>query len=228
MHPVGKDIRMYQACIFDLDGTLCDSVESIAYCANRALRELGMKEASLDDYKIFVGDGVDMLVHRLLHANGDERELCFAELKEKYMEYFREGCLYHVTPYPGISETLKELKRLGARLGVISNKPHANTVDVIRQVFGEKMFDWVQGQTEELPRKPNPKGTLYTAHMLKAESENCLYVGDTGTDMKTGTAAGMYTIGVLWGFRGREELEAAGAMTLIEDPMALCQIYQGK
>lgn len=219
---------MYQACIFDLDGTLCDSVESMAYCANRALRELGMKEASLADYKIFVGDGVDMLVHRLLHVNGDTRELHFAVLKEKYMEYFREGCLYHVKPYPGILETVKELKRLGARLGVISNKPHANTVDVIQRVFGEEVFDWIQGQTEELPRKPDPKGALYTARMLKADPENCLYIGDTGTDMKTGTAAGMYTVGVLWGFREREELEATGAMAVIEDPMALCEIYQNK
>lgn len=219
---------MYQACIFDLDGTLCDSVESIAYCANRALRELGMKEASLADYKIFVGDGVDMLVHRLLHVNGDEQELHFSELKEKYMEYFREGCLYHVQPYPGMTETLKELKKLGAKLGVISNKPHANTVDVIHKVFGEGIFDWVQGQTEALPRKPDPKGALYTAQMLKAEPKNCLYVGDTGTDMKTGIAAGMYTVGVLWGFREREELEATGAMAVIGAPMALAGIYQGE
>lgn len=219
---------MYQACIFDLDGTLCDSVESIAYCANRALRELGMKEASLADYKIFVGDGVDMLVHRLLRVNGDMGEIHFDALKEKYMEYFREGCLYQVKPYPGILEALKELKRLGARLGVISNKPHANTIHVIHQVFGEEVFDWVQGQTEDLPRKPDPKGTLYTAQMLKTEPENCLYIGDTGTDMKTGTAAGMYTVGVLWGFRDREELETTGAMSVIEDPMALAGIYQGK
>lgn len=224
----GKGYNMYQACIFDLDGTLCDSVESIAYCANRALRELGLREASLEDYKIFVGDGVDMLVHRLLRVNGDEKELHFTELKEKYMEYFREGCLYHVTPYPGILETLKELKELGAGLGVISNKPHANTVNVIHQVFGEEIFDWVQGQTEELPRKPDPKGALYTAQMLKAEPKNCLYVGDTGTDMKTGTAAGMYTVGVLWGFRGREELEADGAMTVIGDPRDLSGIYRGE
>lgn len=218
---------MYQACIFDLDGTLCDSVESIAYCANRALRELGMKEASLADYKIFVGDGVDMLVHRLLHFNGDTKELHFTELKEKYMEYFQKDCLYHVTPYPGIVKTLEELKKLGAKLGVISNKPHANTLNVIHQVFGETMFDWVQGQTEGLPRKPDPKGALYTARMLQVEPKLCIYVGDTGTDMKTGTAAGMYTVGVLWGFRGRQELEETGAMVVIEEPKVLAEIYQG-
>ena len=157
---------MYRACIFDLDGTLCDSVESIAYSANHALRDMGLKEASLEDYKIFVGDGVDMLVRRLLQFNKREQEPLFDELKERYLGYFLEGCKYHVTPYPGILDLTRELKAMGAKLGVISNKPHANTVDVIHQVFGEDIFDFVQGQTKELPRKPDPAGALYTARRL--------------------------------------------------------------
>ncbi len=222
----GKDIGMYQACIFDLDGTLCDTVESIAYCANRALRELGMREASFADYKIFVGDGVDMLVHRLCAFGGDTGEVHFAELKEKYVEYFREGCMYRVKPYPNMRETLEQLKRQGAMLGVISNKPHANTQEVIRRIFGEELFDWVQGQTEELPRKPDPAGALYTAEKLGVSPENCLYIGDTGTDMRTGTAAGMYTVGVLWGFRDREELEQTGACAIIKGPEELSAVYE--
>ncbi|MCI8745623.1 MAG: HAD family hydrolase [Lachnospiraceae bacterium] len=217
---------MYQACIFDFDGTLCDSVESIAVCANHALRDLGLKEASLADYKLMVGDGVDMLVRRLLGRGGVESEELFHSLKEKYMEYFREGCRYHVTPYPGILELLEELKEAGARLGVISNKPHANTVDVIRQVFGKGVFDWVQGQTEEIPRKPDPAGALYTAEMLCVSPGECLYIGDTGTDMKTGTAAGMYTVGVLWGFRDRKELEETGAMEIVGEPSEIGRIYR--
>ena len=218
---------MYQACIFDFDGTLCDSVESIAVCANHALRDLGLEEASLTDYKIFVGDGVDMLVRRLLSRNGEETGELFHSLREKYMEYFREGCRYHVTPYPGIPELLKELRDLGAKLGVISNKPHANTVDVIHQMFGEGVFDWVQGQTEAIPRKPDPAGALYTAGKLGVSPKECLYIGDTGTDMKTGTAAGMDTVGVLWGFRDREELEATGAMRIVEEASAIGRIYRG-
>lgn len=218
---------MYQACIFDFDGTLCDSVESIAVCANHALRDLNLEEASLEEYKIFVGDGVDMLVRRLLGRNGEGGEELFHSLKEKYMEYFREGCRYHVTPYPGIPKLLKELKDAGAKLGVISNKPHANTVDVIQQVFGEGVFDWVQGQTEELPRKPDPAGALYTAKKMGISPKKCLYIGDTGTDMKTGTAAGMYTVGVLWGFRDKKELEETGAMEIVGEPSALGRIYRG-
>lgn len=219
---------MYQACIFDFDGTLCDSVESIAVSANHALRDLGLKEASLADYKLLVGDGVDMLVRRLLQRGKEESEELFHSLKEKYMEYFREGCRYHVEPYPGILELLKELKDLGAKMGVISNKPHANTVDVIHQVFGEEIFDWIQGQTDELPRKPDPAGALYTAERLGVSPGECLYIGDTGTDMKTGTAAGMHTVGVLWGFRDRKELEETGAMEIIGEPSALCRIYRGE
>lgn len=217
---------MYQACIFDFDGTLCDSVESIAVCANHALRDLGLNEASLADYKLMVGDGVDMLVRRLLGRCSAESEELFHSLKEKYMEYFREGCRYHVTPYPGILELLEELKEAGARLGVISNKPHANTVDVIHQVFGEGVFDWVQGQTEEIPRKPDPAGALYTAEKLCVSPGECLYIGDTGTDMKTGTAAGMYTVGVLWGFRDRKELEETGAMEIVGEPSEIGRIYR--
>ena len=142
---------MYQACIFDFDGTLCDSVESIAVCANHALRDLGLEEASLADYKLMVGDGVDMLVRRLLSRGGVESEELFHSLKEKYMEYFREGCRYHVTPYPGILELLEELKEAGARLGVISNKPHANTVDVIRQVFGKACLTGFRARRRRFP-----------------------------------------------------------------------------
>ena len=131
-----------------------------------------------------------------------------------------------MTPYPGILELLEELKEAGARLGVISNKPHANTVDVIHQVFGEGVFDWVQGQTEEIPRKPDPAGALYTAEMLCVSPGECLYIGDTGTDMKTGTAAGMYTVGVLWGFRDRKELEETGAMEIVGEPSEIGRIYR--
>ena len=135
----------FKACIFDLDGTLCDSVESIAWSANRALRDFGMREASTEQYKIFVGDGVDVLIQRLLRFGGDEACENFERVRERYMEYFKEGCLHNVKPYPGIVEALKELKKQGAKLAVLSNKPDSNTKNVIRTVFPEEgLFDWVQ------------------------------------------------------------------------------------
>jgi len=219
---------MYKACIFDLDGTLCDSVESIAYSCNQALRDMGLKEASLEDYKLFVGDGIDMLIQRLLHFNGDDSGLRFEELKRRYVEYFREGCMYHVAPYPGILEALEALKAQGARLAVLSNKPHANTAGMIEKIFGPDCFEYVLGQSERFPRKPDPSAAQFIAGEFGVLPEECLYIGDTGTDMETGTAAGMYTIGVLWGFRGRQELEETGADCIVSHPSELPEIYVGK
>ena len=140
------------------------------------------------------------------------------------MEYFREGCRYHVTPYPGIPKLLKELKDAGAKLGVISNKPHANTVDVIHQVFGEGVFDCVQGQQEQIARKPDPEGVYRLMEALNTTKEECLYVGDSEVDIRTGKNAGVRTVGVAWGFRDREALSAAGAETIIDEPGELTGI----
>lgn len=219
------DRTEFQLCIFDLDGTLCDSVESIATSANRAMRDFGLREAAVSDYKIFVGDGVDMLIRRLLHFAGDLEETHFEEVRERYLEYFETGCLYHVTAYPGIKEALRKLKAQGARLAVLSNKPHENTRNVVETVFGPGVFDWVQGQTGQFPRKPDPAGALYIAKELGVKPEACMYMGDTGTDMQTGKAAGMYTTGVLWGFREEEELLKNGADAIVSHAEELPEIY---
>lgn len=189
------------------------------------LADLGMRQASLEDYKEFVGEGVDVLMRRLLRFGGDEEGVRFEEAKRRYMEYFKEGCLYEVKPCPGIPEALERLKNQGAKLAVLSNKPHANTVNVINKVFGRNCFDLVQGQSDLFPRKPAPDGALYLAEKLGAAPGECLYVGDTGTDMKTGKAAGMYTIGVLWGFRGEEELVRDGADRIVSEAGELADIY---
>ena len=128
-------------------------------------------------------------------------------------------------PYPGIPEVLKRLKGEGAKLAVLSNKPHENTVKVIEKTFALDTFDLVQGQSDLFPRKPAPDGALYLAERLGVLPEECLYVGDTGTDMKTGRGANMYTVGVLWGFRDREELERDGADQVIAQAGELADIY---
>ena len=217
----------FKACIFDLDGTLCDSVESIAWSANRALRDFGMREAATEQYKIFVGDGVDVLIQRLLRFGGDEACENFERVRERYMEYFKEGCLHNVKPYPGIVEALKELKKQGAKLAVLSNKPDANTKNVIRTVFPEEgLLDWVQGQSGAFPRKPDPAGALYIAEQFGVKPEECMYLGDTSTDMKTGTAAGMYTVGVLWGFREERELRENGSDAIAGQADEIAEIYR--
>lgn len=219
---------MFKLCIFDLDGTLCDTLESISYCGNRALQDMGLPKAGLEDYKIFVGDGVDMLMKRMLAFAGDEEAVRFAELKESYTEYFREGCMHNVVPYPGMVQALDSLEKMGASMAVLSNKQHENTKAVIMRVFGESYFQCVQGQCEAFPRKPDPTAALFLAERLGAKPEECLYIGDTSTDMKTGKAAGMYTVGVLWGFRGEEELKAAGADEIVLHPSEIPMIFARK
>ena len=217
----------FKACMFDLDGTLCDSVESIACSANHALRDFGMKEATIEEYKVFVGDGVDTLIRRLLRFGGDEACEGFEKVRDRYMEYFKEGCLYNVKPYPGIVDTLKELKKQGAKIAVLSNKPDANTKNVIRTVFPEgNLFDWIQGQSEAFPKKPDPAGALHIAEQFGVKPEECMYLGDTSTDMKTGTAAGMYTVGVLWGFRNEQELRENGSDAIARQAEEIADIYR--
>lgn len=219
---------MFKLCVFDLDGTLCDTVESISHSANHALRDMGLKEATAEDYKIFVGDGVDALTRRLLRFNGDMECTRFAELRKGYMDYFTADSTYHVKAYPGIPEALEELKKQGAKVAVLSNKPHASTMEVIEKVFGADYFDDVLGQTDRFPRKPAPDSALYLAEKFGVKPEECLYIGDTGTDMQTGTAAGMYTIGVLWGFRKRQELEENGAREIVAEASQIPEICSGK
>jgi len=219
---------MFKACIFDLDGTLCDTLESISYCGNSAMQDMGLPKVSLEDYKLFVGDGVDMLMKRMLAYAGDEKATRLDELKERYTEYFREGCMHQVAPFPGIIQTLEKMKKMGASMAVLSNKQDENTKKVVSRVFDKSFFQWVQGQSEEFPRKPDPTAVLFIAEQLGVKPEECLYVGDTSTDIHTGKAAGMYTIGVIWGFRGEDELRAAGADEIVCHPSEIPMIFARK
>lgn len=133
--------------------------------------------------------------------------------------------MYKVVPYKGMPETLKELKKHGMKLAVCSNKPHPAAVKVIAQLFGEE-FDMVVGQSDAIRRKPAPDGPLMVAGKFGVKPEECMYVGDTSTDMKTGKAAGMFTVGALWGFRDREELNENGADIVAEAPTDLVKICE--
>lgn len=212
---------MYKAGIFDLDGTLADTVDSMAYPANLALRELGLPEQPAERFKTFAGDGAKELVKRCLIAGGDESCSNFEEMQRLYRMYFSKYCMYHVKPYDGILHLLEVMKKKGLKIAVLSNKPHAQAIDVVESIFGKGYFDYVQGQTETVPRKPDPTGALRIAEHFGVKTSECLYMGDTNTDMQTGKAAGMFTTGVLWGFRTREELEENHADWIVGHPMEI-------
>lgn len=212
---------MKKAVIFDLDGTLADTIASITYCGNLALSRFALPSFGEEDYKHFVGDGAAMLIRRALLAAGDERLEHFDEVYETYLEIFAKDCMYQVKPYEGICALLEELKRLSVRIAVLSNKPDRDSLRVVEALFGKGYFDFVQGQRADIPRKPDPAGVYRIMEAFVLPAGDFLYVGDSGVDMKTGRAAGIFTVGVLWGFRDRKELVENGADAVISKPLEL-------
>ncbi|GAA6492647.1 MAG TPA: HAD family hydrolase [Candidatus Bariatricus faecipullorum] len=218
---------MYQACIFDLDGTLTDTLESLTISVNETLRELGQDTITAEQCRSFVGDGARCLMERALKATGDEKLQKLEQGMEVYGRVFARNCTWHVKPYPGIVKMLKELKRRGIKTAVISNKPHAQSVDVVQTFFGKELFDHVQGQKEGVPKKPDPAAVLGILKEFGIRPEDGIYIGDSDVDMKTGKAAGMYTVGVCWGFRTRALLEETGADCTIEHAEELLTLLDG-
>lgn len=212
-----------KACIFDLDGTLTDTLESLTYSVNETLKEMELSPITDKECESFVGNGAKVLMECSLRAAGEENLDRLNEAMERYGRIFDANCTYHVTPYDGIEEMLGRLKESGIRLGVLSNKPHQQTVKVVREIFGEDIFDCVQGQQETVARKPDPAGVFRLMEKMQVTEEECLYVGDSEVDIRTGRNAGVKTVSVTWGFRTREELEAAEAGTIIDIPGELLQ-----
>lgn len=212
-----------KACIFDLDGTLTNTLESMTYSVNLTLEEMGLSKITKDQCRLFVGNGARVLMEKSLKAAGDTDASRIEEGMEIYGRIFDRNCTYHVTPYEGIPEMLKALKDKEIQLAVLSNKPDRQTVKVVKAIFGEELFDYAQGQKEGIRRKPEPDGVWYLMEQMHVSKEECLYIGDSEVDAATGRNAGLKTIGVLWGFRDRKTLETAGVDDLIDRPDELLQ-----
>ena len=212
-----------KASIFDLDGTLTNTLESMTYSVNLTLEEMGLSKITKDQCRLFVGNGARVLMEKSLKAAGDTDASRIEEGMEIYGRIFDRNCTYHVTPYEGIPEMLKALKDKGIHLAVLSNKPDRQTVKVVKAIFGEELFDYAQGQKEGIRRKPEPDGVWYLMEQMHVSKEECLYIGDSDDVAATGRNAGLKTIGVLWGFRDRKTLETAGADDLIDRPDELLQ-----
>ena len=214
----------YSACIFDLDGTLADTLRSIAHFGNGALRAFGYPPIDPEEYKLLVGNGADVLMRRMLARVG--ADLSGEELKGFRAEYDRRYAadpMALVGAYPGLPCVLPRLRGLGVKLAVLSNKPDDMARAVAAGLYPE-VFHAVRGQRPGVPAKPDPAAVLDLARELSVSPSDTLYVGDSGVDMDTAKNAGMDSCGVLWGFRTREELLEHGAKYLAGDPAELEKI----
>ena len=210
------DQRM-EGIIFDLDGTLIDSLADIATAANVVLERFGLATHAIEDYKVFVGDGVNVLMERIIPGKVLSEELRMEFLMAWKDAYAKQWKLQTKT-YEGIDGLLKRLRSEGYRMGILSNKPQEFTQACAAAFFEAGCFDPVWGLQEGRPKKPDPAGALGMATAWGLPSSSILYVGDTDTDMQTAVSAGMYPLGVSWGFRPREELVRTGARRVIDHP----------
>ena len=207
---------MIKLCIFDLDGTLAKTQESIARPVNMTLAHYGLPEQPVEAFNYFAGDGIKNALKRALIAAGDTEASHLEEGLPLCRAWMQEDPCYHVVPYDHMVWALEELKRMGIKIAVFSNKPHISAISVVETIFGKGFFDHIQGQTDLIPIKPDPSGVYEILGIFGADKEECLYFGDTNTDMLTAHNAGVTSVGVTWGFRPRTELEEYGADILID------------
>ena len=213
----------YQAVIFDLDGTLLDTIEDIAGATNRVLEIRGLAPFSVEETKLLVGDGIEEMIRRTfaLRGIGTLSDTDVAGIVTDYRREYQSCWHSHSRPYPGVSELLDELARRRVKTAILSNKSHLFTTSMTAELLAGSRFDLVRGALPGVPLKPDPASAISIAGELGVEPAACIFLGDTSVDMKTATAAGMFAVGALWGFRTAEELRESGAAALIASPQKL-------
>lgn len=211
----------YQAVLFDLDGTLLDTLADLAEAGNRVLAARGLPPHPVQEYRYFVGSGVRHLVECILPRPLREQEAEVEAAIAAFQEHYAQTWQLHTRPYAGIAELLGYLSARKYRMAILSNKPQRFTQLCVDTLLAPWRFHPVLGQREGVPRKPHPAAALETARILDLPPSTILYVGDTGVDMRTAQQAGMDAVGVLWGFRSADELRATGAEVLVETPQEL-------
>lgn len=207
----------FDAVAFDLDGTLADTLTDLTLSMNHGLAVLGRPPLTPDDVRRHVGDGVRAFCRRALGAEGADEALVEALLGH-YRPHYVAHQFDHTALYPGIPELLVTLAGRGLRMAVLSNKPDDSTRSMVAQLCPPGLFDVVMGHREGVPAKPDPEPARRLAEALHVPLGRIAFVGDSGVDMETARRSGMHGIGVLWGFRGADELRAAGARALVRHP----------
>lgn len=215
----------YRGVVFDFDGTLLDTLQDLADSVNAVLGRSGFPPHTLDEYRLFVGQGIEELARRVLpEGRRDEATIThtLAEVRREYRQRWPD----HTRPYDGIPALLDALAERGIKMAIVTNKPDDSTRQMAARLLPRWGFDVIIGATADLPHKPDPAGAIEAARAMGLPPEAILYVGDSDIDMKTAIAAGMYPVGVLWGFRSADELQRNGAKALIRSPLQLLDLLQ--
>jgi len=218
-------ITGFRAIVFDLDGTLLNTLDDIADSVNRMLEEKGLPTHTVDAYRFFIGNGWRMLVTRALPEDqrSDERIDTCVE---------RSRIIYHANwnrktrAYAGVSDLMDRLQERGIPLAVLSNKPHDFALRYAEAYLGQWKFEAILGYSDRFPPKPDPTAALEIATRIGVAPENFLFVGDSAVDMRTAHAAGMHAVGAAWGFRGAKELEDSGCRILIHHPLEILPLLK--
>jgi phosphoglycolate phosphatase len=217
----------FKAVLFDLDGTLLDTLQDIAISTNNALLRLGYPGHATETYKSFIGDGREELARRALpekKRNPVMVNKLVALINEEYTAHWEDNTAL----YPGISDMLDTLTEKGIALTVLSNKAHEFTALMVSRLLAQWQFAIVRGALPDVAKKPDPLAAINIAEELGIPSSEFIYLGDSDIDMKTAIGAGMYPVGALWGFRSADELRSGGAKKLVKEPGDLLRLIKGK
>jgi len=213
--------------IFDLDGTLLNTISDLAHSANFALQQNGFPEHPVENYKFFVGNGINKLFERALPEN-EKTEENVLRIRKSFIPYYDEHNTDYTIPYEGIHELLITLQSKGFMLAVASNKYQAATEKLIKKIFPDISFIAIFGQREGVQIKPDPSIVYDILKIANVSTKETIYVGDSGVDMLTASNSGVFSIGVTWGFRPREELETAGADYIANTPTEILKLLKNE
>ncbi len=217
---------MISCVMFDLDGTLCDTLRDLAEATNYALRQAGYPEHPLEKYKQMVGNGITKLIERALPQQSPDPEE-IAGCRAAMLAYYQAHLLDYTRPYPGMEALIEALSRQGVGLYVVTNKPQAQAQAIVEALYPGR-FAGVAGQRIDRPTKPDPWGVHLFLTQGGYRREQCLFVGDSNVDAQTAKAAGVRCAGVTWGFRSRQELLEAGAQWVVDRPEALLELVKSE
>lgn len=220
-----KSGKQIDAAIFDLDGTLLDTLEDLKNAVNAALVQYHMPERSLEEVRRFVGNGIRTLMLRAVPEGEDNPD--FEEAFAFFQSYYKAHCKQHTGPYEGILDVLKALSEKGIKMAIVSNKFDPAVKELNREHFGEYMQTAI-GEMPGVERKPAPDMVHMALELLGVEKEHAVYVGDSDVDIQTARNAGLECICVTWGFRDAKFLKECGAKTLINKPWELLELIDGK